>query len=68
MKFYVVNYKCRNCYGTFFVKVPFKQDALNYFNCPRCGLAELYKTEKEIDTLRSSVYVQEGMSLVGVKS
>lgn len=67
MKFYIVNYKCRNCYATFFVKVPFMQEALNYFDCPRCGLSRLYKTDSEIDQ-RSSLYAQDGMSLVSAAS
>jgi DNA-directed RNA polymerase subunit RPC12/RpoP len=46
---YFVKYKCRNCYKGALVRIPYKQEAPNYFSCPSCGLKELWKTDKDIE-------------------
>lgn len=48
-EFYLVAYKCRNCYYAIMVNIPRGKEAPNYFNCPNCGLDRLYKTSERVD-------------------
>jgi hypothetical protein len=47
---YSVGYKCHNCYHTCFVNIPFRQEAPVWYECPRCGMNTLMKTEKVVDS------------------
>lgn len=49
-KKYSMYYKCYNCYSGFLVYISFGQEALDSLECPICGMNEVYKTEKQIET------------------
>jgi DNA-directed RNA polymerase subunit RPC12/RpoP len=44
---YSVFYRCVNCYETLLVHIPKGKEAPEYFHCPNCGLARLYKSDKK---------------------
>ena len=56
---YDMKYECSNCLRGFLVEIPRKQEALQFLECPICGMNTVSKTNKNISWLNVYTIMNE---------